>query len=490
MLFEYAGHNMVHPFDRYSAFTDLAVLMAATDRPLRKSVRVNMLKCSVADFHAWAKEREWTLTPVPWCAEAFFIERENRETALGRDIRHLLGHFYMQESASMLPPALLDPRPGEAILDLCAAPGSKTTQMSARIYNSGAPGVIIANDVQEKRLWILNDAVQRTGAANVAIVRKVGQWYAKQMTERFDRVLCDAPCTAQGTARKDSDALRYCSLESIEKMARLQVELLESAVHACKVGGRIVYSTCTLTPEENESVVLHMLNKFSDQLEVVHPRDALPAELKWDMSTAISDSNKVQKSLNLNHNLNPQPFVRLWPQTYDTEGFFCAVLKKTKPTRAPERVDFVHRQVQEISKFKRQEVEAFCREVYGTTFMLPGECLVERGQHILLATEEAVHFSLPVPEYALGIPFAKTLTEGRFRIANDLISLRGYMAKQCIIDLSDAQLSDLLAGHDSSCDPKLRGDMVLRHRGISIGVSLAKEGKLMNRLPRWVVKHS
>ncbi|MFH0851199.1 MAG: hypothetical protein V1876_00415 [Candidatus Peregrinibacteria bacterium] len=534
-------------FDRYASLTDLEALKGASARPLRKSVRVNTLKCSVEDFRAWAEEKGWTLTPVPWCAEASFIDRENRETALGRDLRHLLGHFYMQEAASMLPPALLDPKPGEVILDLCAAPGSKTTQIAARLVCASPPtspsllhvtsipqplspeekgecliveqsqthtfpsssgggdrgggleqrrtergdrggeaGLVIANDVQEKRLWVLNDAVQRTGAANVVIVRKVGQWYAKHMTERFDRVLCDAPCTAQGTARKDSDALNFCSEDSIAKMARLQVELLESAIHAAKVGGRIVYSTCTLTPEENESVVLNILNKYSDQLEVVHPKEALTSGLNWDMRAAISDSEIVQKSLN--PHLNPSPFLRLWPQTYDTEGFFCAVLHKIKPTRAPEKVEMIRRHVGELSKSNSQALKKFCSEVYGTTFLLPGECLIERGQQVLLATVDAVEFPLPVTEYAFGIPFAKILTEGRFRIANDLASLRGHLATRSIIDLSDSQLSDLLSGHDSSCDPHLRGDMVLRSRGISIGVSLAKDGVLMNRLPRWVVK--
>lgn len=491
-----------HPFDRYAAFTDLRALAEATARPLRKSVRVNTLQCSVVDFRTWAEERRWSLTSVPWCAEGFFIDRsslfelrpagrENRETALGRDIRHLLGHFYMQEAASMLPPALLDPGQDEAILDMCAAPGSKTTQIAARTSEGGlrTSGIVVANDVQEKRLWILNDAVQRTGSTNVVIVRKVGQWYAKNMTERFDRVLCDAPCTAQGTARKDSDALRYCSIESIAKMARLQMELLEAAIHACKVGGRIVYSTCTLTPEENESVVLNLLNKFSDQLEVIHPKDALPAELDWDMSKAISDSELVQKSLRPTP-YALRPFLRLWPQTYDTEGFFCAVLRKIKPTRAPDRVAPAPRKAHVLNKTKRNMLEQFCMEEYGTPFLLPGELLIEGTRQILLTTEEAYAFPMPVAEYACGIPFAKILNDGRFRITNDLASLRGHLATKGVLELKSSELDVLLAGRDIACDPSLHGDVILRTGNISVGLSLAKEGKLMNRLPRWVVKNT
>lgn len=487
----------VHPFDRYAPLTDLSALKAASDRPLRKSVRVNTLKCSVADFKAWAKEKGWSLTPVPWWKEGFFIERTDLTTALGRDLRHLLGHFYMQEAASMLPVALADPKPGEAILDLCAAPGSKTTQIAARISPTPGPspggggepskGIVIANDMQEKRLRILNDALQRTGATSVVITRKVGQWFSKHLTERFDRVICDAPCTAQGTARKDATALLYSSQDSIEKAARLQYQLLEAAIHSAKVGGRIVYSTCTLTPEENEGVVLEILNKFSDQLEVVHPKEALGSGLDWDMSAAISDSETVQKTLRPTP-YALHPFLRLWPQTYDTEGFFCAVLKKVKPTRAVEHLEMYPRTATPVRRKDVEKISALFRQQFGTDFLLPGECLIEKGNFILLATQEAHDFPLPVTEYAMGIPYAKILPDGRYRITNELASLRGNMASSHVLELTDEQLQSLLSGKDLSIDSALYGDTILFNCGIALGVGLAKEGTLLNRLPRWVVK--
>lgn len=474
---------MVHPFDRYAAFTDLAALKAASSKPLRKCVRVNTLKCSVDTFKEWAMEKGWTLAPVAWSREGFFLDRENRESALGRDLRHLLGHFYMQEAASMLPASLLDPQPGEAILDMCAAPGSKTTQMADTVQGRG---VIIANDMQEKRLRVLCDALQRMGAANVIVTRKVGQWFARHMTERFDRVLCDAPCTAQGTIRKDLTALSYSSEDSIVKASRLQYQLLEASIHATKVGGRIVYSTCTLTPEENEEVILEILNKFSDQLEVVHPREALPSGLDCDLSAAISASETVQKSLNLN--LQPYPFLRLWPQTYDTEGFFCAVLRKVKPTLHPEHMDMVQRTASVLSRMKKKALQDEFSELYGTDFLQEGDELVERGQQVLLTSRDATDFRLPLAEYATGIPYARDVGNGRFRITNELVALRGQMASKQVMDLSHDQLSLMLSGKDISCSPALKGDTVLSHRGMQIGLGLAKEGLLLNRLPRWVVK--
>lgn len=514
--------SVPHPFDRYAAFTDLDALNKFSALPLRKAVRVNTLKCSVETFKLWAEEHGWKLSPVPWDPEGFYVERENHATALGRDLRHLLGHFYMQEAASMLPVALLDPQPGEIILDMCAAPGSKTTQIAARVFagvqeneksrrtsdlglrtsDSSNGGLVIANDMQEKRLRILNDAVQRTGAMNAVIVRKVGQWYAKQMTERFDRVLCDAPCTAQGTVRKDSTALMYSSEDSYAKAARLQRELLEAAIHATKVGGRIVYSTCTLTPEENEGVVLSMLERFKDSIEVVPPSEIQDTRYKIQIDVfdqAFKDSIKVQdwmqsEGYTLSASFGPAqdrlryPLLRLWPQTYDTEGFFCAVLRKVKSTKTAERMEWIHHEALPLSKRKIEEVKKDFVEQFGTDFLQAGDALVEKGNFVLLVSDAASTFEMPVSEYAMGVPFAKILNDGRYRVTNDLASLRGMMATRQIMDLSDDQLSYVLEGKDIACSTALRGDAILRYRDFGIGLGLAKDGLLLNRLPRWVVK--
>ncbi len=470
-------------FNRYAPFTDLQALNDWSAKPLRKSVRVNTLKISVEDFLAYGKKKGWELNSVPWCKEAFFIDRENREEALGRDELHLLGGFYMQESASMLPAELLAAKPGDAILDMSAAPGSKTTEIGAKMQGRG---VIIANDIQEKRLWTLKNAIHRSGVINVIVTKKVGQWFAKHMTERFDKVLCDAPCTAQGTVRKDSDALRYCSIESIEKMSRLQYQLLESAIHSAKVGGRIIYSTCTLTPEENEGVILQILERFPDQLEVVDPRTLnIAPEGYWDQ--AIKDSEIVQKSLNPQS--QPQPLIRLWPQTYDTEGFFSAVLRKTAPTKNVEPMDRVHFQEVELPRSRRKEIENMMEDHYGTPFIAPEERIFERGEMLLLSNEDVAHFHLPLQDYSLGIPFGKRLKDGRVLLDHEVATLRGHLATKHVFDVDDAELEKLFGAQDISCPEDLRGHVIIRHEGKAIGIGLAKEGHLKNNLPRAMVKY-
>ncbi len=478
---------MTHPFDRYSKFTDVESLKEMSSKPLRKSLRVNTLKCTVEELKNWGASKDWSLEPVPWCPEAFFIDRVDREEALGKDLMHILGHFYMQEAASMLPVALLDPKPGERVLDMSAAPGSKTTQMAARMQNTG---ILIANDVQEKRIWSLITNLQRCASINAVVTRKVGQWFAGNMTERFDRVLCDAPCTAQGTVRKDSDALTYCSLDNIGKMANLQKELLESAVHACKVGGRIVYSTCTLTPEENEGVVLSVLNKYSDQLSVLNPAEILSC----DFSKAIEDSGKIQASFGRTENL---PMIRLWPQTYDTEGFFSVVIEKRAPTkdRVGKKPMEGHRWAA-MPKARSRDITESLGEWYGTGFLHEGEILLENKEQIFMLPEAVVDFFLPVLPYMTGLPFAKNTTHGFPRLSHEIATLRGHEATKQVLSLSSEDLKSAFKGvnlkiEKSSCED---GDVLLAmespalKKHLTFGRGMLKAGTLLNRLPREIVR--
>lgn len=489
-----------HPFDRYGSVTNLKELLAFSSMPLRKSMRVNMLKSSVSAFRDWAAMKGWTLQPVPWCPEGFFVDRVDREEALGKDVLHILGHTYIQEAASMLPVALLNPQPGDAVLDMSAAPGSKTTHILSRI---GMRGIVVANDVQEKRLWALVTNLQRSSTMNVLVTRKVGQWFAHNMTERFDRVLCDAPCTAQGTARKDSTALQYCSPDNIGKMAKLQRELLESAIHAAKVGGCIVYSTCTLTPEENEDVVWSMLKKFPHQLEVISPLSFTtdndsPAS---SLSAAREDSQAVQEMLGVPP-MERFPSIRLWPQTYDTEGFFCAVFMKRNPT--------LHSEKRAANNFfsstmlpdaRRKSIEDALFDWYGTSFLESGDRLLSVREQLLVTTQETAEFSLPIPPYSVGMPFGKPVREGIARISQEMMTLRGASSTRQRAVLSMSQLRVLLRGGNVSLQESSlkNGDVVLlldAHEGagahtpclLPLCRGLHKDGAVLNRLPREIVQ--
>ncbi|MFP4654571.1 MAG: SAM-dependent methyltransferase [Methanohalobium sp.] len=175
---------------------------------------------------------------------------------------HWLGKYHVQEYVSGIPPLALNPEPGEKVVDMCAAPGSKTTQISTLMDNIGE---ILANDIQRNRIRSLLSNISRLGCVNVQVFERDGRNLPEE--PKFDKVLVDAPCSAEGNARKNSDLINGADIDVITKLSKLQENLLEKAFRLWKNGGTIVYSTCTFAPEENEIVV----SKFLDYGKLEKP---------------------------------------------------------------------------------------------------------------------------------------------------------------------------------------------------------------------------
>ena len=254
--------------------------LAACQRPLRRSIRVNTLKTSVADFLQLTAPYGWTLTPIPWCEEGFWIERDNEDALpLGSTAEHLSGLFYIQEASSMLPVAALfaDGNAPQRVMDVAAAPGSKTTQIAARMNNEGA---ILANEFSASRVKVLHANISRCGISNVALTHFDGRVFGAAVPEMFDAILLDAPCSGEGVVRKDPDALKNWSPESNQEIAATQRELIDSAFHALRPGGTLVYSTCTLNREENEAVCLWLKETYPDAVEFLPLGDLFPGSNK------------------------------------------------------------------------------------------------------------------------------------------------------------------------------------------------------------------
>lgn len=305
--------------ERYKQLTDYDAFMECSMQFLRKAIRVNTIKVSVAEIKK-RLEKEWILTLIPWCAEGFWIEHRGKIDAEGelrkrRDIgnlpEHVLGYVYVQEAASMIPPIVLDPQPDDVVLDLCAAPGSKTTQMAQYMKNKG---VVVANDNETQRLASLGINVQRCGLTNVLVTKMQGQWFRRTPIE-FDKILVDAPCSGTGTIRKSYRALQDWSPGLVRRMAAIQKQLISVAFEKLKKGGTMVYSTCTLEPEENEGVVSFLLEKYPDvKLEKI--------DLKINRSASVLEFNGEKYHPDVKHCL------RIWPQDNNSEGFFVAKIGK------------------------------------------------------------------------------------------------------------------------------------------------------------------
>jgi NOL1/NOP2/sun family putative RNA methylase len=268
--------------------------------PLKDSIRVNTNKISREELKTMLESNGWVLQDVPFYRDAFIVEKRNM--ALGNSLEHYMGYFYVQEQSSMIPPLVLDPKPGDIILDCCASPGSKTSQLSQLMNNSG---VIVANDVNVDKISVLNVNLQRCGCKNVVITRGSGQRYGR-MHEVFDKILVDAPCSGFGAIRKNWAIAKMFNPKTFGGLKRTQSELVHSCWSALKHGGTMVYSTCTLTVEENEEVVKDFLKSHDD------------AVLENINMPYFSDSRGVDLA----------EVIRIWPHRKNMEGFFVSKIVK------------------------------------------------------------------------------------------------------------------------------------------------------------------
>jgi NOL1/NOP2/sun family putative RNA methylase len=295
------------------------------------SIRVNTLKISPEKLKKRLEQKGWQISqPFKDFPEIMIIKNQLKPGEIGRSLEHMLGYYYVQEIASMLPVIALNPKPNEKILDLAAAPGSKTTQIAAKINNTGT---IIANDVSLSRIKILASNLERCGVTNVIITRKEGGILCKKLKDNleevdgqgtsvpylFDKILVDAPCSGEGTLRSTPKTFRMWNIKTVKRLSRIQKRLFANAVNILKLGGEIVYSTCTHAPEENEEIVDFVLKNFPE-MKIEEP--VLPQELKCRQGiTKWNDkiyNDKVTKS------------CRIYPQDNDTEGFYIAKLRKIR----------------------------------------------------------------------------------------------------------------------------------------------------------------
>ena len=296
--------------ERYEKLTDFELFKKYSLSFLRRSIRVNTIKISISELKK-RLEKKWVLEQIPWCKEGFYIEHIKKERRdIGNLIEHSLGYFYTQEAASMIPPIVLEPKENDMVLDIAASPGSKATQIAALMNNKG---ILIANDLTTERMKPLSLNIQRCGITNCIITLMQGQWF-KNM--EFDKILVDAPCSGTGTIRKSLKTLRIWNPNMVKRLSITQKQLIETAFNTLKQNGTLVYSTCSLEPEENEAVIDFLLNKYEN------------AKLEPIKLPSIKRSPLILEFENNKYNNEIKKCLRIWPQDNDTEGFFVAKLRK------------------------------------------------------------------------------------------------------------------------------------------------------------------
>jgi NOL1/NOP2/sun family putative RNA methylase len=287
--------------------------------PPLKSIRCNTLKISVDGLKELLEKKGWKISQ-PWkdFPEIFVIDSNLEPGELGRSLEHLLGFYYVQELASMLPPILLDCNCNHLVLDLCASPGSKTTQIACNMENKGK---LIANEISMGRLRILASNLERCGVSNSVLVRKDGVALCNRLKNLgflFDKILVDAPCSGEGTLRSSYKTYLMWNIKNIYSLSRLQKQLASASFELLKVGGEMVYSTCTHAPEENEEVVNFLLEKYGDSIEICD----LELPIKFRKGIKEWDGKVYDKRV--------EKCARIYPQDNNTEGFFLSKFRRIK----------------------------------------------------------------------------------------------------------------------------------------------------------------
>lgn len=455
--------------------------IAACNRPLRQSIRVNTLKIASADFINLMSPNGWQFTPIPWCEDGFWLETSQDEQ-LGNTVEHIQGLFYIQEASSMLPPIALFFHQGkhlspenmpEIVLDMASAPGSKSTQIAALMDNKG---LLIANEYSASRVKVLHANVLRMGVSHSALTHFDGRVFGEYQYESFDAILLDAPCGGEGTIRKDPNALKQWQLEDVEAIALTQAALIHAAFLALKPGGSLVYSTCTLNQLENQGICQHLLALYPDAVQF----DSL--------SDLFEGADKA---------CTREGFLHVWPQIFDTEGFFIA--KITKTASVP-RLNSLPKQQKNFpfAPASQKQTEALAEYLSHTfSLQLPEkDLLYVRDDEYWLFPQQFIPFIGTMRFQRIGLKVADAMKKG-FKVKHEaIIALANDLTQNPhAIALSKQQAQQFLMGRDidtqefeGAISTAPQGEMIASYLGCPLGVVKHLGHRLKNNLPRELVR--
>ncbi|MER2598164.1 MAG: RsmB/NOP family class I SAM-dependent RNA methyltransferase [Caldilineales bacterium] len=434
-------------------------------------LRVNTLKVGLERFAALSP---WSLTPVPWCAEGFTLDRKANA---GTHTYHDIALYYLQDASAMAPAALLQPQPGERILDLCASPGGKSTQIAAALAGQG---VLIANEIDRTRTEVLRRNLERWGARNALVLNERPEHLAKRWPGAFDRVVVDAPCSGEGMFRKNEEARYHWSEAHVAGCALRQGEILDDAALLVRPGGRLVYATCTFAPEENEGAIFAFLRRHPEYSLVQAPwaEGLAPAVEAWAGWPLRDDAliHDHAAAMHLNRG------VRLWPHRLQGEGHFVAVMQRAG---AAPPATWRAAQPSRLSAADRAAIDAFWQPLIAQPLPEP---LLLRPLETQIA--EVVALPADAPDTA-GLRTARagwrlgTLQKGRFEPSHALAM--GLPAAAVLNRLDEPIGSEMVARfmHGETLDvPGPEGWVLVTVEGFAVGWGKRSGGVIKNHYPK------
>lgn len=449
-------------------------------KPAEIAIRINRLK-NINPQKTADKLSEaygWQLRSLPYHDSSWQII--SAQVPPGQTIEHRLGEYYVQDAASIVPVSLFSHSDKPLLkLDMAASPGGKTTQLIDLCEDKC---FVLANDSSLSRMPALKTVLSNWGAANVAITNYSGEKLGDWFPEKFDRVLLDAPCSMEGLRVSPSHPFRPISASERQRLAQRQLALLISAVKAAKVGAEIVYSTCTLAPEENEMVLDTLLRSY-------------PGIIKVD--TGFSNKFNlagIQEFEGISFREEVAGSARVWPFSFGTNGFFAVKLVKqvsipsnqlAKPSRP-----FQTTGLRALNKDKTSLISNYLSTQFGfdlfSMLSINSLSLMERSNNVYLVPQTySIYFS-ELPYYSLGMPAGKWFKDD-FQISPEFIQRWGHTFAKGYVTLTKFEQTDWMKGLDirgRTFDIPLGSQVLVRSEsGQNLGSGKYLRGRLRNLLP-------
>ncbi len=433
---------------------DASKYFDAMDKPQVRGLRVNTKKISVEEFF---KTLKLNLKPLSFENVGFIL---NSDEKLGASVPHLSGLFYLQEPSSMMPVAAsqLESEPhGLKILDLCAAPGGKTGQIAVKMPEGS---IVVSNEISAARAGVLFQNIERQGFKDVIITNEPPERLV-EFEGYFDYVFVDAPCSGEGMFRKDPDTILEWSEKNQQLCATRQKEILSVAEKLVKIGGKLIYSTCTFSACEDEEIVSWLLKNFNFEPMQV------PQTVK-DVTIQAGEYDFARKFL---------------PYTGEGEGQFVAVFKKIKGVEPK----FGHQRlktIQTVGKADYRIFTEFTRQNLVKSFPQNEIILAKGGLFLKPAGADDLLMSVvdKLKFLSLGVPLG-TITNGRFVPSHSLFMAFGKLFK-VKIELDDEKLKHYLHGEEILCEVSGKGFAAVTNCGMVVGGGRLSGGRLKNLYPK------
>jgi NOL1/NOP2/sun family putative RNA methylase len=372
----------------------------------KSGLRINPLKITKSEFENLSP---FKLETIPYVHTGFYYHPEMDQP--GKHPYHAAGLYYIQEPSAMFIAEQLAPAKGDRVLDLCAAPGGKTTQLAGMMDQQG---LLVANEINTKRAKALSENIERLGITNALVTNETPERLAERFHGYFDKILVDAPCSGEGMFRKDEEAIRFWSQNHVDSCARQQQNILDSAYKMLKKDGILVYSTCTFSPEENEQSIERFLSKYADMelQSITKPEGVQDGRPEWS-TTKSEDLLKA---------------ARLWPHKLQGEGHFTAKLIKTSSTD----VSTVTPAGSNLGKGQLKDFQQFCHETFinhsfenfflfnQQLYSLPVSCPSFQGLRVLRAGLHLGELKKNrfEPNHALALSLKKEQAKQRFNLSS------------------------------------------------------------------------